>query len=296
MSVGCLVLAAGLGTRLRPLTETTPKPLLWVLDRPQIDHVLAHLARSGFARCVVNTHHLADRFDDDFVKRQPLAVELSHEPTLLGTGGALVHASGLLGGGPVLVWNADMRGAADTGPLMAALQRDVAGVVLVGPDRPVGQGTVGIDATGSVVRIRGHRGGEPEVRGADFLGVGVWSPQLIARLRAPGCLVDDGVIPSLVAGERVLACTASAPLVDIGSLGELLRANLAALDERRSKRWVDPTVDVPVDAVLDDAVVARGATIASGARARRCLVLPGAHLAGVVESSIVHSGGTIVVG
>lgn len=297
MNVGCLVLAAGLGTRLLPLTERTPKPLLWVFDRPQIEHVLAHLARSGFTRCVVNTFHLAEQFDEEFLRRQPLAVALSREPALLGTGGALVHAAALLGSGPVLVWNADMRGAPDLEPLLATLVGgDVTGAMLVGPSRPAGEGTIGLDEAGSVVRVRAHRGRAREVRGADFLGVGVWSPRLLARLRAPGCLIDDGVIPSLVLGERVLACSASAPLVDIGSPAELLRTNLAALEERRLERWVDPSVQVPPDASLEGVVVARGATIAAGARASESLVLPGAHLAGHVQSAIVHPGGTIAVG
>jgi mannose-1-phosphate guanylyltransferase len=297
VNLACLVLAAGLGTRLLPLTELTPKPLLWVFDRPQIEHVFGHLARSGFTRCVVNTYHLANQFEGDFQQRQPLAVELSKEPGLLGTGGALVHAAPLLGGGPVLVWNADMFGTPDLGPLVALLQRqDAAGTMLVGPTRPPGQGTLGLDDTGAVVRIRAHRGSAPEVASADYLGIGAFSPRIRATLRAPGCLIEDGVIPALLRGERVLTCHASAPVADVGSLGELLRVNLAALEVQKRERWIDPSVAVADDTSLDRVVVARGATIADGARAARCLVLPGARLSGDLRSSIVHPRGVIALG
>jgi mannose-1-phosphate guanylyltransferase len=70
-----MILAAGLGTRLRPLTNDVPKPLLWLGDRPQIDHITATLAAAGLDRVVVNTHHLSEQFDDAWALR-PLAVDI----------------------------------------------------------------------------------------------------------------------------------------------------------------------------------------------------------------------------
>src|SRR5437868_13630696 len=96
-----MVLAAGLGTRLRPLTDHVPKPLCPVGDRPQIDHILEALARGGIERAVVNTHHLHEQFTDAWARSQPLEVVRIHEPEILGTGGGIANAASALGEGPV---------------------------------------------------------------------------------------------------------------------------------------------------------------------------------------------------
>ena len=131
-SARCFVLCAGLGSRLRPLTDETPKPLLWVYDRPQVEHVFEHLRAAGFTSCVINTHHLAERFSADWLARQPLAVEVAHEAELLGTGGGLVNAAQALGAGEVLLWNADMLGAPDLGQLLTAHRAKAVSATLLG--------------------------------------------------------------------------------------------------------------------------------------------------------------------
>src|SRR3989339_537965 len=84
------VLAAGLGTRLRPLTDICPKPLLPVLNRPLLGLVLAQLEDAGCLQVAVNTHHLADQVHD-FLRSEPwgFLLSVSHEPEILGTGGGL---------------------------------------------------------------------------------------------------------------------------------------------------------------------------------------------------------------
>ena len=107
--IACMVFAAGLGTRMRPLTDDRPKAMVEVAGRPLIDHALEQVAGPG--PIVVNTHHFADRLRDHLAGRQ---VTLVHEaPTLLETGGGLRNALPKLGDGPVLTMNAD---ACWTGP------------------------------------------------------------------------------------------------------------------------------------------------------------------------------------
>jgi MurNAc alpha-1-phosphate uridylyltransferase len=104
-----MVLAAGLGTRLRPLTLTVPKCLVKVGGKPLIDHTLDRLAEAGVARAVVNLHYLPDPVRAHLAGRTRPAIVLSDETDqLLETGGGLVRALPLLGDGPFLSVNADI--------------------------------------------------------------------------------------------------------------------------------------------------------------------------------------------
>lgn len=89
-----MVLAAGLGKRMRPLTATQPKPLVRVAGKPLIDHALDRLADAGIARAVVNVHYLADALEAHVIERDVPKVTISDERAqLLETGGGLVRAS-----------------------------------------------------------------------------------------------------------------------------------------------------------------------------------------------------------
>ncbi|MXO72398.1 nucleotidyltransferase family protein [Alteraurantiacibacter buctensis] len=92
-----MVMAAGLGKRMRPLTATQPKPMVRVAGKPLIDHALDRLAEAGVARAVVNVHYLADLLQDHLKRRTVPAVTISDErDLLLETGGGMVKAQGLL--------------------------------------------------------------------------------------------------------------------------------------------------------------------------------------------------------
>src|SRR3954470_191622 len=88
--VDAMLLCAGLGTRLRPLTDERPKPVVPVLGRPLASYALAVLAGAGVRHVVANTHHLADQVLPalaPYAQKYNLAIEAVHEPELLGTGG-----------------------------------------------------------------------------------------------------------------------------------------------------------------------------------------------------------------
>lgn len=103
-----MVLAAGLGLRMRPLTLTRPKPLIEVGGAPLLDHALDRLAAAGVAQAVVNTHHLGDMIADHLAGREHPAITLSPEATLLDTGGGVKNALPHLGTDPFFVVNADI--------------------------------------------------------------------------------------------------------------------------------------------------------------------------------------------
>ena len=103
-----MVLAAGLGQRLRPITATLPKPLIKVGGRALIDYSLDRLADAGITRAVVNVHHLADQVEAHLAARRAPAIAISDERSLLlETGGGLKKARPLLGEEPFLTLNSD---------------------------------------------------------------------------------------------------------------------------------------------------------------------------------------------
>ncbi len=103
-----MVLAAGLGTRMRPLTDTMPKPLVKVAGKPLIDHVLDRLAAADVEKAVVNVHHFADQLIEHLGRRPRPQIVISDERgLLLGTGGGVRKALAELGDGPFFHINSD---------------------------------------------------------------------------------------------------------------------------------------------------------------------------------------------
>src|SRR5687767_438946 len=103
-----MLFAAGLGTRLMPLTETTPKPLVRVGGQALLDHALARFHEARVERVVVNTHHLAAQIDAHLAARSwGFELKTSHENVLLETGGGIARALPMLGGAPFVSANAD---------------------------------------------------------------------------------------------------------------------------------------------------------------------------------------------
>ncbi len=113
-----MVMAAGLGTRMRPFTLTRPKALVTVGGRALIDHMLDRLASAGVERVVVNVHAFADQLEAHLARRTDLRVTISDERgALLETGGGLKAARPLLGDDPILVTNIDSIWTGDAGVL-----------------------------------------------------------------------------------------------------------------------------------------------------------------------------------
>lgn len=104
-----MVLAAGLGTRLRPITNTMPKPLVEIAGKPMIDYVLDLLAEAGITKAAVNVHHFADQMEGHLSQRRSPEILISDErDALMNSGGGLAKGLKLLPEGPVLVMNADL--------------------------------------------------------------------------------------------------------------------------------------------------------------------------------------------
>ncbi len=102
-----MVLAAGFGKRLRPITEKLPKPLVPVHGRTLIDRTIDRLADAGVGRVIVNVHHLGEQISNHLGRRKSPEIVISREPEILNTGGGIANALPLLGDLPFFASNAD---------------------------------------------------------------------------------------------------------------------------------------------------------------------------------------------
>src|SRR5437879_12831 len=155
-----MVLAAGLGTRLRPLTETLPKPLLPVAGRPILEWNLLLLKRHGITEAIINLHHLGDQIVRALGDgaRFGLRLAYSHEPTLQGNSGGIKTAAHFLMDGPFLVHNGDTLSECDLTALIAAHRASAALATLAVRDDPEAStwGPVTLDAHGRILQINGN--------------------------------------------------------------------------------------------------------------------------------------------
>ncbi len=280
-----MVLAAGLGTRLRPLTEHVPKPLVPLGDRPLVAQVLLLLSEQGERSVVLNTHHISQAFD---VLQMPgMELHLSHEPEILGSAGGVRAARAHLQS-PCVVWNGDIWTRAQLAPLFEAAAREPA-CLLVAPAK--GAGSVGLDDSGRVVRLRGERFGH-EVRAADYVGIMALGQAALPQLPERGCLIGDLCLPLLRSGASLATRWHSEPWYDVGSFEGYLAANRNWLGERRY--WVASNARVDEGVVCDGSVVGEGARVQGQGALSGCVVWPGARAVAPLRDSVVYGDDAVV--
>ncbi len=307
--IPAIVLAAGLGTRLRPLTDHLAKPAVPVAGEPLISRVLHWLASNHVTEAVVNLHAhpetITSRIGDGAALG--LRVRYSWERDVLGSGGGPARALRLLPGhtAPVLVVNGDTLTDMPLAPLLEAHQQARAEGALVTmavvPNvRPDHYNGVRVDGRGTVTAFvpRGHT-----EQTWHYIGIQVVEPALFAN-------VSPDVPSETVAGlyrellttnpGAIRAHCVDAPFLDIGTPGDYLDAcfRLAPEAHRRTRAIVEPPWDdeqvpaeIAADARLVDCVVWPSARVERGVRLERCVVLSGAVVpAGTVAEGQVFDG------
>lgn len=285
-----MILAAGLGTRLRPLTDELPKPLVPVGDAPLLVHITRWLQQMGVGRVVINTHHRPACFEG---LRMPLPAAFLHEPRLLGTAGGVANARASLPDEDLVVWNGDLFAEIDLAALRAARERDDADAAWAVAPRPAGQGTVGLDRAGRVVRVRSFRRGE-EASGGDFLGVQALSRRLLPALPTEGCLVGDVLGPRVAAGACVVGVPHHGPWDDVGTVASYLRANLRWLRERGLAVHRGEGSAAAPGARLSQVVLGPGARVSGRGEATRLVVWAGGEAAAPLSGAVVTASGRVV--
>lgn len=286
-----MVLCAGLGTRLLPLTEELPKPLVPLGDRPLLAHITARLRRGGIDHVVLNTHHLSRAFNSIF-EWLDIEAQVIPEPEIRGTAGGVAGARGRLGRGPVLVWNGDIVADAPVKELLALAS--LGGLALAVAPRPPGQGTVGLAGDGHVVRLRGERFGA-EARGGDYVGVCALGERLLRALPERGCMIGDVALPELRRGGQVVSAPVRGHWSDLGDPRSYLEENLRWLGEHgHGDGWMGRGARVAPGVRLDHALVGHGAHVFGRTHLRRVVVWPGAEVKAPLEDAVVLRSGRVV--
>ena len=279
------ILAAGYGTRLRPLTEEIPKPLLPIGDAPMLEHLLSKFAHElPRASVGINASHLAEQIDAFRTSTAfPFSCVLEDSAPRGTAGGIRGIREAFDRPKNTLVWNGDILSEVDAGILVQSHRASDLATLFVIP-RAKGEGNVGLLEDGRIVRLRKSSFGE-ETRGGDFVGIHVVGKEI--ELPQEGCIVGDVYIPLLDRGARLVARELGADFSDIGSLGAYLAANMAWLGDRES--WVHETARV--SAKMQHVVVGAGATVEG--RLENCVVLPGAKFSGTLEGGVVTARGIV---
>lgn len=302
------LLAAGLGTRLRPLTDLVPKALVPVCGVPMLDHALALVRAHGHQRVLVNAHHL---WEQVAAWAQRHDVELQVElPEILGTGGGLRAALDRLAD-PVVIVNADILCDVDLTALWAAVPQGGAAMALRPSVHAAEIGPVEPDPQGRVVRIStvvGQPGSG--LAGFHFTGIHAMGRAAIAQVPDQGlqCVVRTAY-KALVPQGRVASVRHDGTWIDVGDPRAYLDANLAVLAGRvrapvdpwsRGRRLATDSwggAGCQVDGVVYQSVVGAGARVPAGAELTRCVVWDGVEVPpGSHERTIFAAPGVVVRG
>jgi len=322
-----MVLAAGLGTRLRPFTDIVPKPLFPILGVPVVGWALRSLACVGVSRIVMNLHHLPDSIVRILGIGRDFGVQLDYanEPEILGTGGGLSAVRTFFAGDRAfLVHNGDVFTDWDLSlAIEEHLQSGADATMLLAdpPDMPAAR-LVEIDSEGRVVGVRGRPASGDGVRYV-FSGISILSQAIFDFLPVvgPSCLIENGILPMLGAGLKVRGRVMPGRFCDVGTpqrfvdlnrdlmpeaqtlfqaRGLLSLARLAPgiLARGRTTKAVLAALEAPVllghDVAIEpgshvgpNVVLCDKARVVAGARVRDAVVFPGSVVEGTREGIVL---------
>lgn len=225
-----MVMAAGKGTRMQPLTDTMPKPLVPFMGRPLIDHVLDRLAEAGIEEVIVNSHHFADMLEAHVMKRKHPRIVLSDERAeLLDTGGGAKKALSLLGNDPVITFNSDSVWYEGEGVghnirnLINAFDPEHMDALLMIADAATTIGYVGRGDFHMDVEGRLARRGEAAMAPCMFAGVQVIKPALFAD-GPSGAFSTNLIWDRLIAAGRLFGHRMQGTWMHVGTPEDLVKA------------------------------------------------------------------------
>jgi len=273
------ILGAGLGTRLRPLTDRLPKPLVPLFHRPLAEWAIAACNRAGIRRFAINTHHLPDAWHD-FATRPGIReneVTLFHEPVLLETGGGLKNIASWIGNEPLLVHNGDIFSTLPLEKLVAAHEASgLPATLALRSDGSEADKRVALDD--SLTRVTDVRNELGRAKGTHvFSGIYCVNPDFLDLLPAdekvpviPAFLelAKQGRLGAVVLDEGVW--------LDLGDRESYLQAHR----ELALGPAIHPLALIEPGATVENSIIGPGAVVAAGAVVRDSVVWPGGRIRG----------------
>ena len=299
------VLGAGLGTRLRPLTDQVPKPLVPVFHRPLITYAFDHLLDAGVTEFIVNTHHLPNAYAVTFPEHRYRGAPITfrHEPVLLETAGGIANISDLVQEKSFLVYNGDILTDLPLAPLLAAHEDSGNLATLALRSTGTGQHIAFDTQSGRITDIRGKLGtGQPGTH--QFTGIYVLRPEFLHHLSFGKI---ESVIPIWLELIRQGAPIGGVVLDeghwwDLGDRANYLQAHQAMPQHQAAispKAHIDPSArliglnviasaaEVGAGAVLHDCILWQKARVEAGAELTRCIVRQGMSASGCLMDADV---------
>ena len=312
MITQAFVLAAGLGTRLRPLTDELPKPLVPIFQKPLITFALDHLIATGIRRFVVNTHRLPHLFEHQFAEKnyrgRPL--DLVNEPELLETGGGIKNAEPLLREGDFLTYSGDILTDIPLSSVIAEHFRAGNDVTLALRETGFKPSIAFLD--GRIVDIGEKFGIAGDY---DFANIAVWSRKIFQRIpqrkisfipvlldwireggKIGGVVLNEGRWLNIgssaqyVEAHRMISSEKWSPdfIDDPGWAARIAKsATIDATAQLRGLTVVGADCQIGADAILQDTIVWPGAQIASRSELQGCIVRTQQRAAGILQNAIV---------
>jgi mannose-1-phosphate guanylyltransferase len=308
-----VVLVGGEGRRLRPLTDTRPKPMMSLVDRPFVAHQLDHLRRHGVTDIVFSCGYRPDALRNFFGDGSSYGVRLSYvvDPAPLGTAGAIANVGELLSGDDLLVLNGDILTDLDLGALMRGhVESGAVGTIALTPvEDPSAYGLVRLTPSRAVEAFLEKPSLDQLIPGEPYLinaGTYLLSPSVVAMIpTGKQCSIEREIFPAVAADGALYGHPSDAYWRDIGTPASYLDAHIDVLAGRvhtetggiTDGRYVAPGAVVDAAATLGASVsVGAEATIAAGASITRAVIGAGTH---VGQSSVIHDsiiGEGVVIG
>ena len=309
-----IVLAGGLGTRLRPLTDMRPKQMLPIVDRPMIEHVVGKLVAEGVDDVVLSLGYRPDAFGAAYPSGRCRGAGLRYatEPEPLGTAGAVLFAAreAAAANGNArrtcpfseTFWalNGDVLTDVALGDLLALHRaRNAEATILTIPMADASRfGMVEADASGRVSRFVEKPPAGDVTSGWINAGIYVLEPSVLSRIPAGRPVsMERETFPAVAADGGLYTLRSDAYWIDAGTPRSYLQANMDLISGRREARLeaVSSRSDIAADAVIVHSVVMEHAVVEPGARLSGSVVLPGARIGAgaVVSDSVVGDHATI---
>lgn len=278
------ILGAGLGTRLRPLTDTLPKPLIPLHNHPLVTHALDHCLAAGLDDIAINTHYLPEAWDAAFPEKRYKNARLTffHEPELLETGGGIKNIASWIGDESILIYNGDILTNLSLSDLIASHETSENTATLAvrdsGPSLHLA--LQGLQITDIHGKISGQKGSH------QFTGIYCISPDILALIPAKEKISIIPAFLDLIRQKKLGGHFANeATWLDLGTREAYLEAAFSKTPEIHPSARIHPSAQIENSWIGENCQVGKQATIKNSILWPNTKIAPDAH----IENSIIHS-------